>query len=291
MRALLDTCIWSYAEFLQPAIQDQVIRWGDIDVIQPISGLKKVPLANPSFQKQKDALFTIGRLIREGKISAYEYSEIWIERVRGRIKEQEGNALRDCQVSKCLPALERSKFASGSFFDLVAKGGKKDRKRGKQANNLSQISFFDWLTSLTEEGIKNLLKDADIIGLTQFEIESCRDIKLFQSICAEAGSKENYPDAFHLWTAERNRLDFLLTVDGPLIDMSSRIRSKEKSFHVEAILPLELMKRLGIKKMDTIPLKNDYFYSFLELETGIPSLSPKSNFLRKLGRRFKKFFS
>jgi hypothetical protein len=56
---------------------------------------------DPENQKQKDALFTVGRLIREGRIQAFDYNEINFERLRGIAPVQRFNALENCQIHRC----------------------------------------------------------------------------------------------------------------------------------------------------------------------------------------------
>ena len=95
LRMLMDAGVVIHAEFAEPAVKElpeSAVRWSDGSVLG-ISGLtRKQPDENADYQRQKDALFTVGRLIRERKIEAYTYSEIDIEKLRGRPVVQEFNA-------------------------------------------------------------------------------------------------------------------------------------------------------------------------------------------------------
>jgi len=68
-------------------------------------------------------------LIREGEIEAYTSVEIDFEHFRGTATVQEFNALRGCQIHKCAPALDRSRFRkTRDFTRFIAKG--RTRARG-----------------------------------------------------------------------------------------------------------------------------------------------------------------
>jgi hypothetical protein len=261
---MLDNGIFSHAEFAEAATDEKCIRWGPRNVIASTHGwTRKAPDSNRDFQHQKNCLFTIGRLIREQRIEAYTYNELVFERARGRPRVLEFNALKGCNVHSCSPALERSKLLSSlNFREVIAKGGKNDRKAGTNVGEANQIPFFKSLCTITAAGVEALISNASTIGLTRFEIESLKDIAWFQFLCAKSGP-ETYPDIFHLWTAERNGLDGFLTLDGDLPDLAFRI-SREKKFHVqiktEIFRPLDVLQRLGIDEPDPVPMEAHRFY-------------------------------
>jgi hypothetical protein len=265
MRVLLDNGIISHAEFAEGAIQEKSVRWGPRQEIARIHGLvRKRPGGTADYQRQKEGIFTIGRLIREGKIEAYTYSELHFERIRGRIGVQNFNALNGCTIKWCQPALERSKFLKSlNFQDVIAKGGKNDRKSGKELGEANQISFFKQLCALNREKVEAVIAScASIMHLTEFEIDSLRSISWFQFLCTRSGI-ETYPDIFHLWTAERNGLDVFLTLDNDLPDLISRVNNEKKSrvaIKTEVLRPHELLRKLGIDRPDPVPMEADRFY-------------------------------
>jgi len=113
MKILLDNGIFSHAEFMRPDVQERRISWGDVVTVLPVHGFRrKEPHNDPEYQRQIDALFTVGRLIREDRIEAYNYDEIAVEGYRGAAKFPACNALRACKVHHCPPPLTRSKFRS-----------------------------------------------------------------------------------------------------------------------------------------------------------------------------------
>ena len=270
MRILLDNGIFTHSEFAEGAVQHTSVRWGDTLQVLPIHGLvRKAPGKDLGYQREKEALFTIGRLIREGRIAAYEYTEIQFERMRDRGRLQEFSALQDCTIHRCDPALERSRFRMTiNFTDSLSKGGRKDRKAGVEPGGANQIAFFEWLCSLRQKHIDTLMQCVAQIGLTEFEVESLRNIGWFRFLCERSRSPENYPDVFHLWTAERNNLDAVLTLDKGFQNLVSRVR-KEKvkriEIRTEVLRPLDLLQKLGIEKPDPVPMDTERFYHLHEV--------------------------
>jgi len=270
LRILLDNGIFSHSEFAEYSIEHTSVRWGNTEHVLPVQGfIRKAPDSNLEERAQKEALFTIGRLIREGRMEAHRYIEIFFEGMRGRTALSIGNALHGCNIRECPPALERSKFRSSvDLWDTISKGGKKDRKAGVKLGATNQIAFLEWLCTLEEEHVEALRPHAAQIGLTAFEIESLTDLKWFKFLCQRSGSRENYPDVFHLWTAERNNLDGMLTLDRKLSNIVTSVR-KERERRIEiktqVLCPLELLRKLGIDKPDPVPLEVGRFYQLHEL--------------------------
>jgi hypothetical protein len=232
--------------------------------------VRKAPDKNVEYQKQKEALFTVGRLIRTGVIEAYSYNEIDCERLRDKIGLRVCNALRGCSIRSCRPAVERSRFRrTVDFTDAISKGGRKDVKAGVSPSGANQIAFLKWLCALTKEHVDLLISHAALIGLTEFDIESLRNIHRFRFLCDRSQSPENYPDVFHLWTAERNDLDALLTLDNGLQNLVSRVRNEKArgvAMRTDVLRPLDLLQTLGIDNPDPVPMEVGRFYHLHELD-------------------------
>lgn len=273
LRVLLDSGIFIHSEFVVDAIKPTTIRWGNSETVSHVHGLaRKEPHKDTAYQAQLDSLFTVGRLIRERRIDANEYSEINWERMRGSAGHPAFNALRGCQslIHRCCPAIERTKFRSTiDIRDHLAKGGKKDREAGIELGTANQLAFFEWLCTLKPDHVALLTTHQEMIHLTDFEVSSLREIEWFQFLCERSGSPENYPDVFHLWTAERNGLDAILTLDNTLCKLVSRVR-KEKIRKIEiktgVLRPLDLLRKLGIDQPDPVPVEYDRFYHLHEVE-------------------------
>jgi hypothetical protein len=270
LKVLLDAGIITHAEFAVSAIKQHVHRCGDRELTIPIHGfVRKPPHQNAHYQAQIDALFTIGRLIRQGCIEAYKYSEIQYEVGRGYMHGPACDALKGCTIESCPPAVERCCFRGGPLVDVVSKGGKKDRKAGVRPSDANQIASFEWLCSLKEEHVKSFLPHlSKLPDITDFDLESLRNIDWFQLLCQRSGSRENYPDVFHLWTAERNDLDAFLTLESRLPNLVSRVKNEKVrriDIRTEVLRPLELLQKLGIDKPDPVPMEPNRFYYFHEL--------------------------
>lgn len=228
-RILLDAGIFGHSEFAEWKVKQTPLPWGMQQEVIPVHGLfRKLPHNDPIYQKQIEALFTVGRLIREEHLQAYNYIEIRIETARDREGVQEFNALQGCTIHRCLTPIERSKFTrTSNFRDYLAKGGRKDKKLGIESGGSNQIAFLEWLCSLQKEHVAQLERAAPLIGLTPFEIESLRTLDWFQFLCKRSNSRENYPDIFHLWTAERNSLDAFLTLEKTLPNIVTSLRNEK----------------------------------------------------------------
>lgn len=271
MRILLDNGIFIHAEFAKGAVKQTSERWGRTQLPRLYGVTRKAPDKNVDYQQQKEALFTVGRLIREGQIEAFDYWEIRCERWRGKPTIQECNALQSCEIRNCEAAIQRSKFRKTiDLTDLFAKGGKKDIDNGVELGDANQIAFLRFLSTLTQQQVGAIVQHSSQIGLTQFEIDSFKGIRWFQLLCRRCQSAENYPDVFHLWTAERNGLDAVLTLEGDtkLPGLVAKIRhekKKEIEITTEVLRPLALLQKLGISKHDPVPMEIGRFYHLHEL--------------------------
>lgn len=268
MRVMLDNSVYAHSQFAEPARGPQGPRFGIHNQQYQVYGFIRKELdPNPEYQAQKNSLFTIGRLIREKTVAAFTYNELRYESLNRVIGVSEFDALADCPVMHCPPALERSRFQLGDFFDFTRKGGKKDRKRGANIS-LSQIQFMEWLCSLDEMMIAKLLDLKITLGLTDFEVDSLQNLKYFQMLCAIGRSPEHYPDIFHLWTAQRNRIDVFLTLERKLPEMASRAERSmkiEPQFSTKVLRPIEFLQLLDITCPDPIPLERNRFYPFIDV--------------------------
>jgi len=269
MNLLFDTGLYIHAEFGRYTNEKHTQQWGNTTASFDILRIVRKPLhRDPVEQQERDNLFTIGRLLREKKINAYDYDELFFERCRstsGKVV----NALKGFEATTCEPALRRTKFRNSiNFSEIASKGGKKDQRAGDDPSNFTQISFMKWLISLSETEVRMCLDQAKAIGLTEFESESFRQLGWFKIMCGRSGSPENYVDVFHLWTAERNGLD-LLTLDRKIKRLRDRVRAEKSRpvrINARVLLPSDLLQEVGIQKPDPVPIEPNRFYSFGHFE-------------------------
>ncbi|MFN4311532.1 MAG: hypothetical protein ACK4FK_13185 [Ferrovibrio sp.] len=151
------------------------------------------------------ALSETGQLARTGHIIAFTYLGLDFEYWLGRpgLINGTGNLLRDVDMQTVDPAFDPSylfpiafnrenlKQAIPNFVDLVIR---------------TPDSFWD------APEIKNQLAAAPEIQQKNFQNRS-RLIELSEGL-----SFEQYKDAFHIWTAEVNGLDYFLTNDRKIIN-------------------------------------------------------------------------
>jgi len=268
MKIMLDTGIISHSEFSQMAVEERSGQWGGLEITERITGLiRKEADKNEGRQREIDALFTVGRMIREKRVGAFSYPELNFERIRGRGRELGFNALNGCEVKACLPAIERSIFRHGlNFLEYASKGGRKDHRTGNPTGGLSQIAFFEWLCELSMQHVAGIVQCRTSLKLSQFDVDSLLDLQRFQLLCQASGSRENYPDMFHVWTAEHNRLDCFLSLDYRLANIVSAVGRQKKNYvdiQARVLSPLGLLAELQIKTPDRVPMEFDRFYRLI----------------------------
>lgn len=276
MKVLVDTGVISNSYFLVGDSQERQLRWGKTiwrRMVTPraIAGFRRVEIDRDSEQQlEKDALFTIGRLARAGRIKLYTYNELAFEiwrRPRGR--EPLGNALDQCKFHHCPAAIERSKFRSTSnLMQWARKGGRADRARGLRPSEFNQIAYFEWLCSLSTTEKDTLISCSTTLHLDDFEVLSLQDLPWFQTLARALVSPENLPDCFHIWTARRNKLDAFLTLEKKLPRAIDQLRSRRQGaidVGVAVLRPTELLQMLNIAESDPVPIDPDRFYTFMEI--------------------------
>ena len=271
MKVLLDNCILSDAELAERVTREKAIAWGDIRETVVESGYRKRVFNDESHQKEVDALVTVGRLIREGKVEAFTYNELEFESFRRSVTIKAFNALNGCQISRCSAPIERSKFRKTNDFSAYeSKGGKQDKRYG-DVSRFGQVPFFDWLVQLDVLAVQKLVSHRAELGLTDFEVESLEQLDWFKFVCQRSASTENYPDMFHLWTAERNEIEAFLTLERTLPNIVRQIKESKKRMHdikTLVLSPAQLLALLGINKLDELPIEAGRFYPEREARGG-----------------------
>lgn len=268
MRVMLDNSICSHSQFAEPVMGPQGPRFGPRNAHFQVYGVvrKKID-ANSEYQNQKNALFTVGRLIRESRFKAFTYGELMLESWNRAIGIKEFDALAGCTVPQCDSAIERSKLRGGLYPEYGRKGGKGDRKRGLDVS-LSLIEFIRFLCTLDESAVDQLISQKEILELTDFEVESLRHLFQLRELCEMGQSSENYPDMFHVWTAQRNEMDVFLTLERKLpeiIEKAPKELKKKARLTTRVMRPISFLELLGISQLDPVPIEPDTFYPFIEI--------------------------
>src|SRR4051812_8258511 len=102
MRVMLDNGIGGHRQFAEVWTVATKNEWNGTNHSRLIAGFRrKRNHPDPAYQAEVDALFTIGRLIRERRIRAFTYIELMCERWSRAIGERAFDALADCPVERC----------------------------------------------------------------------------------------------------------------------------------------------------------------------------------------------
>ncbi len=232
----------------------------------PLLGAERVaPFANPEWEAEAEAIYTVGKLIREKKVEAVSSMELKWEAFRDYFGRPPLDALEGCEVGIVPNAIERGKFVGASLGDYVKKGGKKDQENG--GSHVSQIAFFKWLCQLGAESVERLLELQGSLKLTEFECESLRGLDWFKALSKRLRSDENLPDAFHLWTAKRNDIGVFLTLDRRLINHAASIEQEKTGFKlgVKVRSPISFLQDEGVAQPEPYPCHPGQFYTFVDI--------------------------
>lgn len=247
IRVLVDNAVWDWANILDPVTISVSSELKD-QPTETMSGyMRKQPLLGSEKWKQEeiDWLPTLAKLSQSDEIALYTYKELqyesWFRGGRPRV----GNIFSGCSVSFVEPAIERSCFVAQ---DLL-----------KHAKAEEKMSFcqklLDWAD--TRQTIFEQSRHTFPI-LTQ---QSLNDLKRYKEICAGL-SHEQRQDAFHLWTAEVNGMDYFLTVDKKFMNAMTKSKPKQFQLKSQPVLPSGLVSALGITKQNPYRYLSDDFISY-----------------------------
>ena len=151
MRVMFDTGVFGAAQYAECAQQNQSFMFANkLQTIQIAGFIRKPAHRDARYQQEKDALCTVGRLLRTSVINGYTYPELDVELFRGLLGMPYGNAFRECRFLDCASPIERSKlFQTINADDFFAKGGRKDRKAGTKLGGCNHLAFLRFLSKLS----------------------------------------------------------------------------------------------------------------------------------------------
>ncbi|NJM36794.1 MAG: hypothetical protein HC845_02365 [Akkermansiaceae bacterium] len=224
------------------------------------------PFSDPAWEAEAEAILTVGKLVREKKVEAFSSMELKWEAMRDYLGSTPLDAFEGCDIDIAPNPIERGRFVRAELGHYVKKGGKKDIAEGK--NGASQISFFRWLLKLEPDSMHKILEARESRQLTDFDCESLNDLGWFKALATRLKSEENLPDAFHLWTARRNRIDVFLTLDRKLINHAASIESEKSGFRlgVRVRSPIAFLREEGVANPEPYPFRLGQFYTFVEIK-------------------------
>lgn len=196
------------------------------------------------------ALLTVARLAREGVLIFCTSVEIGFERFNASAGFQGfvGDLFRDIKYQHVPAAIERSYFSQS--IDT-----------GKYASGQAQADWYkDFLLEVDENQLLDTLKE--YTELPSFDLNNIANLHRFKELCRYLDTDDYRRDAFHLWTAEVNKLDYFLTDDKSFINKMTL--STPLDLPTPPISPVRLLDTLRITGLDPLPLSDQRFRYIFE---------------------------
>lgn len=233
---------------MQCSYKERNLVWGNSVERIRIAGFLRKPLpGNDQAWKrgQIECLPTIGKIAREKKIALYTYNEIDFEawkRPGSFPLNRLGNVFSGVEFNHVDAAVERSYFFQSDFSGYFGKD--------------QVIEFCRWLLAPNIETIADRL--APTKHYPDFLLRNLQRVQRFRDLCV--GLSENqYPDAFHLWSAEVNGMDLFLTTDRKFVGAVTK--TKKLSLPCMPLPPSQLLEQLGISEREPFEYREGQFYN------------------------------
>ena len=247
--ALLDRSVSDHMVTVESIVRKETIQWGDLAVSVPVTGMQRKPkqLNDPWLRKQVSSLPTIARLVREGKLKLFTYAELRFEafHASGPLRGVKGDLLEGLKVEHVPAAVERSKFQQSDISVHIQRGRFDE--------------FYQFLLDLPDDVLES--EPALWARFSDFEQSNLRNLARFRAISQHLPAK-HYADAYHLWTAEVNGLNYFLTMDKKFINyMTQTVRC---TLPCIPITPHDLVTRMGILELDPLPIDDSEFHYIFE---------------------------
>jgi hypothetical protein len=131
---------------------------------------------------------------------------------------------------------------------------------------------------MSEAEIIEFRRLANLLRLTQFEIDFLGDLEFFKSLSVAALSDEALPECFHIWAARRNSIDVFLTLEKRLPRFVQQLESRGRNplrTGVLVLRPTDLLGRFGVSECDEVPVQGDHFYAYMEVFRIMESLEKR----------------
>lgn len=249
--ALVDTSVYQRLNLVEGVIRTQTVNWGGTDVSVPVTGYRRKRLRdgeNVWLRNEINAMPTVRRMALEKQLRLCLYMGIRHETMAGSagMVGTKGNLENDIQFEDIQPAVERNFFQKMQIFEYTKKEHIIDFCRILNTGRLIEIEqqapdYWAQFPELTKTSLKNIGR--------------------FQQLLACLPEK-HYPDAFHLWTAEVNGLDFFLVLDKKFI--SALTESAKIDLPTRPVLPSTMLELMGVEIREPAPVEDDRFYNLFE---------------------------
>jgi hypothetical protein len=231
--ALVDTSVWRLAEFARPVKVHQKMAILGREQTLTILAMRRVGPYDAWKERQIESLPTIARPACEGAIRLFDSGELELETLKGTIfGGVVTHLLEKVPTFRATSPIERSRFQQMGIEQYADKS--------------TFVRFCRWLLSLDTVQVE---KNPDV----RPRFPDSASIERFKEICSDLPEK-HFPDAFHLWTAEINGLDYFLSADkkfAKVMTLTKRMRLNSKP-----LAPRDLLESLGITELDPLPIAN-----------------------------------
>jgi hypothetical protein len=247
IRVLIDTTVLRHTATTVSVKKKHTLRIGSVNRTYYVLGVQRNTdhISRGNWLKnQVEALPTIMKLAREGNILLFNYIELKFETMRGNwleLRGGKGDLLKGVEIKSVPSAVERSKLYQTADF-------------------CQKEALIDFCRFLIEVDITEFEKRRQWFQLkfTEFERQNIMLLNRFKDLC-RALDETHYPDAFHLWTADVNGLDFFLTADRKFINVINQ--TSRSPLKAKPIAPADLLDYLGIKEREPMPIADcDFHY-------------------------------
>lgn len=161
---------------------------------------------------EKLALSQIAEKVAARSVKLYSSVELQAERMRIEkvASQRRRNVFDDLRIEEARVPFNKSKLPL-SMDDFLSKAS---------LINFCKTFLLRSSAEETEAFISRMSKNL-VYGPDEFEIHCLRNKAKFQSLCTNL-HEGHIPDAFHLWTAEENGMNYFLTLDKKFINAVSR---------------------------------------------------------------------
>ena len=249
IRVLLDTMVLRHTATTVSVYKKHSLRVASIEHTYNVLGMQRNIHHISSgrwIKNQVEALPTVMKQAREGKILIYNYIELEFEIMKGNwfeLRGGKGDLFKDIKIELLPSAVERSKLYQMDMSEYLKKE--------------TLIKFCKFLL---EVDFKEIEKRPLLLSkFTDFEKQNLKSLNRFKELCSSL-DETHYPDALHLWTAEVNGLDFFLTSDRKFINVMTQTSLAQ--LKTKPICPVDLLDFMGIKEREPMPI-NDYDFQYL----------------------------
>ena len=254
LKLLIDRNLETLALRAEAVVRTETVHWGPHTLKNDVHGYRAKELPKDEWpRRQIEAFPTIAKMARECQLTFCTSVELKFESFKATRGWQGsiGDLFRDIKYENVRSAVERSYFWQTT--DL-----------SKYSSGEGQVGWYkEFLLKVDEQQLLEEIKGH--IDLPEFDKQNLAKLNRFRDICRYLDTGDHIRDAFHLWTAEVNGLDYFLTADKSFTNKMTK--STPLELPTPPISPADLLVTLGRTDIDPLPLANQRFRYLFEPES------------------------